>query len=129
MGDGRRVLLDTHVVLWWLANDSRLSRHAHDIVADLSNTIFVSAATVWEVAIKQELGRLEVDGDFIGAVNDQGFVPLPIEFSHASETRSLPAIHRDPFDRMLIAQARVEQLHLLSGDSMILRYPVNSIAV
>jgi len=112
-----------------LANDSRLSEGARNILANPANTIFVSAASVWEVAIKQELGRLDIDGDFIGAVADQGFESLPVVFSHTVETRSLPSIHRDPFDRMLVAQARVEQLRLLRSDATVLRYPTNSIAV
>lgn len=121
------LLLDTHIVLWWLADDARLSHRARDLVADPGNTPVVSAATAWEVAIKQALGKLQIDADFEAAVQQQGFASLPIMIRHALETRTLPQIHRDPFDRMLIAQARVENLPLLTADARLLGYPANII--
>ena len=89
--------------------------------------ITVSAATAFEIAIKEALGRVEMDENLEKAVSEQGFTMLPVTFSHAAETRALPAIHRDPFDRILVAQARVENMRLLSVDSRILQYPANVI--
>ncbi len=121
------ILLDTHMLLWWLADDDRLSKKARELVADPANTLSISAATAWEIAIKQALGKVTVDGTLEEAVREQGFVLLRVTFSHAAETLMLPAIHRDPFDRMLVAQARVENLQLLTADPHILRYPANVI--
>ena len=123
-----KILLDTHLVLWWLADDRRLSAKARQLIADPVNVVIVSAATAWEVALKQALGKLRIEGEFEQAVREQGFDMLPVSFAHAAELRQLPAIHRDPFDRMLVAQARVEQLHLLTIDPQVLKYPAGVIA-
>lgn len=122
------ILLDTHMVLWWLADDSRLSKRARALIADPANTLTVSAATSWEIAIKQALGKITIDGRLEDAIDAQGFGMLPVTFRHAAETLMLPEIHRDPFDRMLVAQARVESLPLLTIDPHILQYPANVIA-
>lgn len=121
------ILLDTHMILWWLADDPRLSSKARQLIADGSNTVIVSAATAWEIAIMQALGRLKTDGPFEPEVREQGFRLLPITFTHAAQVLMLPPIHRDPFDRMLVAQARVENLKLLTADPYLLRYPANLI--
>lgn len=121
------ILLDTHMLLWWLADDSRLSKKARALIADPANAVTVSAATAWEIAIKQVLGKMTMDGILEQAVREQGFAMLSVTFPHAAETLTLPAIHRDPFDRMLVAQARVESLPLLTVDPHILRYPANVI--
>ncbi|MEM7253429.1 MAG: type II toxin-antitoxin system VapC family toxin [Pseudomonadota bacterium] len=121
------ILLDTHMLLWWLTDDSRLSKTARSLVADPANMFTVSTATAWEIAIKQALGKITIDGSLEQAVREQGFTMLPVTFPHAAETLTLPSIHRDPFDRMLVAQARVESLRLLTVDSHILQYPVNVI--
>ena len=121
------ILLDTPVLPWWLTDDSRLSKKARALMADPANELTVSAATAWEIAIKRVLGKLTMDGNLEGAVREQGFAILPVTFSHAAETLALPAIHRDPFDRMLVAQARVESLRLLTVDPHILQYPANVI--
>ena len=122
------ILIDTHVLLWWLADDPRLSGKARELIADPANAIAVSAATAWEIAIKQALGKLVFDGDLEVVVGEQGFQMLPITFAHAAGVRQLPEIHRDPFDRMLVAQARAENRALLSADPVIASYPVNVIA-
>lgn len=122
------ILIDTHVLLWWLADDPRLSGKARGLIADPANAIAVSAATAWELAIKQALGKLVFDGDLEVVVGEQGFQMLPITFAHAAGVRQLPEIHRDPFDRMLVAQARAENRALLSADPNIASYPVNVIA-
>lgn len=121
------ILLDTHMLLWWLADDQRLSKKARAIMADPGNLPVVSASTAWEIAVKQALGKLTMDGCLEQEVHDQGFSMLPITFAHAAETLTLPAIHRDPFDRMLVAQARVENLPLLTVDPHIPQYPANVI--
>lgn len=122
------ILIDTHVLLWWLADDSRLSGKTRELIADPANAIAVSAATAWEIAIKQALGKLLFEGDLEEVVREQGFQMLPVTFAHAAGVRQLPGIHRDPFDRMLVAQARAENLALLSADPIIASYPVNVIA-
>ncbi len=119
------ILLDTHMLLWWLADDRRLSEKARARIADPANTLAVSAATAWEIVIKQSLGKLKIEGDLEQEVQDQGFEMLPVTFAHSAEVLMLPPIHRDPFDRMLVAQARVENLQLLTMDPQILRYPAN----
>ena len=112
-----RLLLDTHVLLWWLSDDRKLAKNARDIIADSNNDVLVSSASLWEVAIKASLGRLEIElDDLENAIVRNGFRPLPIGFRHAVTVGRLPAIHRDPFDRMLVAQARVEELRLVSHD-------------
>lgn len=119
------VLLDTHVFLCWLAEDARLSETMRAHVANPSNQPVVSAASAWEVAIKQALGTLRLDGDLEESAERCGFRLLPVNFAHAAEVRTLPALHRDPFDRMLIAQARVENLPLLTADRRLAAYPAN----
>jgi PIN domain nuclease of toxin-antitoxin system len=121
------ILLDTHVLLGWLADDARLSEKARQQIADPAHTLIVSAATAWEVALKQAAGKLTFEGEFESEIREQGFGLLPITFPHAAEVLALPAIHRDPFARMLVAQARVENLHLLTADPYIPRYPANVI--
>lgn len=117
-----RVLLDTHALLWWLAGDSSLSAHARQIIADPANQIFVSAASAWEVATKYRIGKLPGAGplgvDFAREVRQQGFESLPISLEHAQVAGSLVGDHRDPFDRMLIAQAREEKMALVSNDAV-----------
>jgi PIN domain nuclease of toxin-antitoxin system len=120
-----RILLDTHVLLWWLSDDQRLSGSARDLILDGSNEILVSAATGWEIAIKSALGKLIFEGVLEAFVDEQGFTKLPITLAHTSEISRLPPIHRDPFDRMLVAQTRVENLQILTVDQNILQYPAN----
>jgi PIN domain nuclease of toxin-antitoxin system len=123
------LLLDTHLVLWWLSDDERLSAQARTRIADTANFPIVSAATAWEIAIKRALGKIRLEGNLETAVREQGFGILPVTFAHAAEVFALPPIHRDPFDRMLVAQARVENLQLLTQDANILRYPANVVEV
>ena len=118
-----RLLLDTHVLLWWLADDRKLSKNARAIIANPDNDVLVSSASLWEIAIKERLGRLDVElDDLEPAIARNGFRPLHISFNHALTSGHLPAVHRDPFDRMLIAQASVEELRLMSHDRVFLRY-------
>lgn len=110
-----RVLLDTHVVIWWRTNDARLSVTAREAIAGAS-FVFVSAASAWEIAIKSALGRVRLPRPFSEGVEDSGFVELPIGFQHADAVELLPRHHSDPFDRMLLAQAKVERLVLVTHD-------------
>jgi PIN domain nuclease of toxin-antitoxin system len=118
-----RFLLDTHVVIWWLVDDPTLSDDLKAMIDDEA-AIYVSPVTLWEVAIKQALGKLAGPVDLPERIRDGGFGELPIRFDHALEVGRLPAIHRDPFDRMLVAQARCEGLTLVTRDSNIQRYEV-----
>ncbi|MDI6894226.1 MAG: type II toxin-antitoxin system VapC family toxin [Bacillota bacterium] len=127
-----RVLLDTHAFLWWITEDPRLSAHASRVIADGKNTILLSAASAWEIAIKARLGRIEVAaedlGSFIsGELARNAIQPLPILISHALHVHTLPDHHRDPFDRLLVAQAQLEQLPILTSDQQIAHYPVEVI--
>ncbi|MGV6807163.1 MAG: type II toxin-antitoxin system VapC family toxin, partial [bacterium] len=103
----KRLLLDSHVFLWWLSDES-LSTDAKSLIADERNQVFVSAATVWEISIKRALGKLQAPEDLQRIVEEEGFTPLPISLFHSEQAGKLPPIHRDPFDRMLIAQAQAE---------------------
>jgi PIN domain nuclease of toxin-antitoxin system len=117
------LLLDTHVVLWWLADDPGLPEEIKDRL-DHEPDVRVSAATIWEIAIKQALGKISAPADLPGRVRDSGFRELPIDFTHAIAAGQLPPIHRDPFDRMLVAQARCEGLTLVTRDSYCQQYEV-----
>jgi PIN domain nuclease of toxin-antitoxin system len=113
--------LDTHVFLWWRADDRRLRRLARDAIAD-ADIVFVSAATAWEAGIKAALGRLRFPETIERGVEDSGFEKLPITLAHAERAARLPKHHADPFDRMLIAQAEIEDLTLVTTDRTIAAY-------
>jgi PIN domain nuclease of toxin-antitoxin system len=118
-----RLLLDTHVLLWWLTNDRKLSKAIAGILSSEENDVAVSAAAIWEIAIKRALGRIDVEmEDLMAAIQADGFAELPVRFLHASKLESLPRHHDDPFDRMQIAQAIVEGRRLVSHDKQILAY-------
>lgn len=118
-----RLLLDTHLLLWWLADDPKLPPRAATLIADSTNAIFASAASVWEAAIKAGLGRLTVDASELEpAIRASGFQPLPVSLAHAAAVATLPPHHRDPFDRLLVAQSRVEGLVLLTRDGTLAAY-------
>jgi PIN domain nuclease of toxin-antitoxin system len=119
-----RLLLDTHAALWWLADDERLGPVAAEYLADGSSEVLLSAAVVWEVAIKRALGKLDVPDDFAGTLLGAGALGLAVTLRHASAVADLPAHHRDPFDRMLIAQARLEKAVLVSHDEALRAYGV-----
>lgn len=117
-----RVLLDTHTLLWWLDGDRRLSRRARAAIGDADNQILVSAASAWELSTKARLGKLpgavDVATDVAGCLASQGFVELPISVTHAQRAGGLVIPHRDPFDRMLIAQAQMEDLPLVTNERL-----------
>jgi PIN domain nuclease of toxin-antitoxin system len=120
---GARLLLDTHVFLWWRADDRRVHRTVRAAVAE-ADVVFVSAATAWEAAIKAALGRLKIPDSIEAGVLASGFERLPISFAHAEAAGMLPLHHADPFDRMLIAQARLEGLTLVTHDRHFAPYGV-----
>ena len=124
-----RLLLDTHALIWWFSGDSRLPTTVRGLLADEGNTVLVSAATAWEIATKARLGKLpssaELTSDVAGAVASQGFVGLPVTLVHAQRAGNLPALHKDPFDRMLIAQAHIEDLPVVSIERLFDSYGVN----
>ena len=122
-----RLLLDTHVVLWWLTG-AALDADVHGMIQDPDNVVLVSVASAWEVAIKQSLGKLEPPEDFADAAVAEGLTLLGIELAHVRAVRDLPHHHRDPFDRMLVAQAQVEQLVLVTRDARLGQYDVRTLA-
>ena len=126
-----RALLDTDTFLWWVTEDDRLSRGARGVIADGSNEIYFSAASGWEIAIKARLGRLVEPDDlarFITAQDEQnGFRTLPVALGDALRVHSLEDHHRDPFDRMLVAQSMVENLPIIGRDNQIAAYGVETI--
>jgi PIN domain nuclease of toxin-antitoxin system len=118
------LLLDTHAFLWWLNASPRLGRNARAAIAEPGAFVFVSAASAWEMAVKRETGRLDSPADVAGAVVRCGFSELSITIAHAVESAELPWHHRDPFDRLLIAQARLEDLTLVAHDERFRAYDV-----
>lgn len=120
-----RFLLDTHAFIWWADDEhGRLSSKAQRAIADPENTVLVSTVTIWEIVIKQSLGKLKAPADCESALRLSGFEPLPIEIEHALAVAQLPRVHTDPFDRMLAAQAKVEKLTLVTRDPRLAQYGV-----
>ena len=123
-----RFLLDTHVVLWALAEPAKLARPARSALEDAQNEVLVSVVSAWEIASKRALGKLDPPDDLEAAIRMQGFEPLLLTFHHAAQASGLLPHHRDPFDRMLIAQAQAEGLTLVTRDSNIPLYGVRTLA-
>jgi PIN domain nuclease of toxin-antitoxin system len=123
-----KALLDTHAFLWWLDGDPSLSQRAFDYIASDQGAVLVSAASAWEIATKHRLGKLpragDVAVDVVGCIHAQGFGPLSVTVAHGQRAGALPGFHRDPFDRMLIAQAILEDCVLISNESIFDRYGV-----
>jgi len=118
------LLLDTHVLLWWLDDHSTLSKKIKAVIADGKNPVFVSAVVIWEITIKQALGKLEIPRNFRRVLDDQPFEMLDITVEHVHAVGDLPAYHRDPFDRMLVAQAKLERLTLVTRDIRLKKYKI-----
>lgn len=122
-----RLLLDTHALLWWWVNDERLSKSARTAIGRMSNEIFVSVVSAWEIATKVRLGKLPSQPDivqrFASLVTADGFTPLPVSLRHALHAGSYPQQHGDPFDRMLAAQSELEGLTLVTLDPAMGRFP------
>ncbi len=121
-----RLLLDTHILLWALGQPRKLSKLVRQQIEDAENEVFYSPASIWEIAIKNTLGRSDFRAEpeaVVHALHESGFAELPIRAHHAVAMVALPAIHKDPFDRMLIAQARSEPMVLLTRDRVLTAYP------
>jgi PIN domain nuclease of toxin-antitoxin system len=118
-----RLLLDTHILLWWLSDNPTIPVQAEELIADSRNDVFVSPMNLWEIAIKSRLGKIVADVDEVHRASlEGGFRPLPFTLEHAAEVARLPDYHRDPFDRALVAQARLEPMHLVTHDEMVAAY-------
>lgn len=118
-----RLLLDTHILLWWMVGDRRLPKTVATALAAPENDIAVSAASLWEIAIKQALGRIDIDlDDLVASIAADGFSELAVRFPHTLKLQSLPGHHSDPFDRLLIAQAIAEGRRLVTTDAAVLAY-------
>ncbi|OJW47964.1 MAG: twitching motility protein PilT [Alphaproteobacteria bacterium 41-28] len=117
-------LLDTHVLLWWLADDPSLSPKARVLISDEKALVFVSAASAWEIVVKKALGKLEAPDDLEIALKENNFKELPITIRHALAIGHLPNYHQDPFDHMLVAQAQCESLTLITADKKLLQYDI-----
>ncbi len=126
-----RLLLDTHVWIWWLTDPDRLSHPAGRALRDPDSQLFLSPASTWELMVKSTAGRITVSESVEALVEEaiaaSGVQPLPIEHRHALQLRQLPAHHRDPFDRMLVAQARSDSLILVTGDQQLTAYEVETL--
>lgn len=117
-------LLDTHVLLWWLHAPSKLSAAAREVIRDGENVVYLSSVAAWEMVIKKSLGRLEFPGNLEDVLAEERIVVLPISLQHALAVADLPMHHQDPFDRMQIAQARLEDLVLVTRDAEMAKYDV-----
>lgn len=124
-------MLDTHAFLWWITDDPRLSRRARAVMRSGRNRLLLSAASGWEIAIKAGLGRVRIPEPVADFLLDQmarnAIEPLPVSMRHALHVATLPPLHRDPFDRMLVAQAQLEELAILTADGAVRQYPVPTI--
>jgi len=117
-----RLLLDTHILLWWLADHPSLTDQARELIADPDNAVFVSAVSLWEIWLKHSLGKLQLPSDFEERLAGESFESLPLLADHTREVATIPWHHRDPFDRMLIAQARATELKFVTADETAAHY-------
>jgi PIN domain nuclease of toxin-antitoxin system len=126
-----RYLLDTHTFLWWITDSESLSDHAREIIRDGSNELFLSAASGWEIAIKAGIGRLDLQEDPEKLIPEQMLLNkiqgLPVQMSHALHVHALPKHHRDPFDRLLVAQCQLEEMPIITSYPQIAAYEVDVI--
>lgn len=126
-----KLLIDTHVFLWWIAGDPRLSEKAVSLISEADNRLYLSAASGCEIAIKTKLDKLHIGGDVTAFIVEQmrlnAIEPLPIMINHALHVSTLEDLHRDPFDRLLVAQAQLERMPILTADRHIAAYPVETV--
>ncbi len=125
-----KYLLDTHTFLWWITDDPSLSENARDIIGNGNNELYLSSASGWEIAIKTGLGRLRLDDDPEIFIPDQlrvnSILALPVLLNHGLHVYRLPLLHRDPFDRMLVAQGQMEKMGIVTDDPLIKKYDVET---
>jgi PIN domain nuclease of toxin-antitoxin system len=119
-----KILLDTHVLLWWLDDPLQISSETASVIRNQNNNIYVSAVSVWEIVIKKALGKLIAPDNLDEVIQHCHFTPLPITIEHALAIRNLPRHHFDPFDRMIVAQAMIEDMTIVTRDTNIFRYGV-----
>jgi PIN domain nuclease of toxin-antitoxin system len=119
-----KYLLDTHIIIWWLTEPQNIAINARNVISDKKQEIFMSSISFWEIAIKQNLGRLVVPANLIDILTHEGFQLLPLSAQEALSVADLPLIHTDPFDRMLIMQSKLNDLILITRDKKIAEYPV-----
>jgi PIN domain nuclease of toxin-antitoxin system len=117
-----RILLDTHLLLWWMANSPSLSKVARELISEPGNTVFVSVVSLWEIWLKQSLEKHEIAADFEEKLSEEDFEILPLTARQTRQVALLPWHHPDPFDRMLVVQAQVENLILLTADDALKAY-------
>ncbi|MFZ3064539.1 MAG: type II toxin-antitoxin system VapC family toxin [Nitrospirota bacterium] len=126
-----KALLDTHVFLWWVMDDERLTPYIRDFISDEGNDLFLSSTSCWEIAIKTKMGRLKLPGNPEKFIPDQmianNITGLPIQSFHALHVYNLPDHHRDPFDRILVAQASIERIPIITSDPLFADYDVKLI--
>lgn len=116
----RKILIDTHILIWWLSEPAKLKKDHYDLITDSENTIFVSVASFFEIGIKEKIGKLEFNGNFETILKSNGFESLPITLKHLETLRKTEFTHKDPFDMVLIAQAISENIELISCNSKFL---------
>ena len=119
-----KYLLDTNVILWWLTEPEKIAPKARKIISDRNNAIYTSSVSYWEMAIKTNIGRLTLPNNILGILSAEGFLMLPLTPEEGLSVVDLPAIHQDPFDRMLVIQAKLNDLVLITPDKKIMDYPV-----
>ena len=122
-----RLLLDAHALLWWLADAPSLDRNARDLIADPTNEVIVSAVTVWEISIKRAIGKLSAPDGLAAVLERSGFIEAPVTAADAERAGGLEAIHRDPFDRMLVAQAVRLRAVVVTRDPVFVRYGTEAV--
>ena len=120
-----RLLLDSHVLLWWAGDQSKLSALALESIIDPSTEVFVSAASIWELGLKRLRGKLNTPDDYLGLLRASRFMPLAVTMDHSLKAYTLPPIHNDPFDRMLVAQAMLENATLVTADTILADYGIS----
>lgn len=117
-------LLDTHIVLWWLTEPQQIASKARNIIADKEEPIFISSASFWEMAIKQGLGKLKLPVNIVDILTAEGFAILPIQARECLSVVDLPLLHFDPFDRLLVVQAKLNDMIFITRDEKVMQYPV-----
>ncbi|MBF0266097.1 MAG: type II toxin-antitoxin system VapC family toxin [Gammaproteobacteria bacterium] len=123
----KKILIDTHVFLWWISDNKNLGENARKYISNPQNRIYLSSVSSWEISIKKNKGLLEAPDDIASIVNEEGFEELPISIFHGELAGKLESIHKDPFDRMMIAQAKAEAMELLTDDLYIKKYSISII--
>ena len=118
------LLLDTHIVLWWLNDDPKLTDTHRTIICNTENLCHISSATIWEISIKSKLGKLTIPNKYAVELKKEGFLELPVSWRHTDSLKELPLIHNDPFDRLLISQALLEGMTMLSVDEHMKKYNI-----